>query len=130
MHGGISTTRETINARDSKSIFLIAHEGAGNRTYIERSDPRSLIETNFAKSEGWTMGAGGNGFYVVLFRGWLTGYLDMPLSCFGFSRFSSHVSGSTGYRHAIYGFYCADQPGTISQPETRRLIGALKFDFE
>ena len=65
---------------------------------------------------------------VTRFRGWLAEQLALPLSCFGFSRFTGHVARTTGFRE--YGFYCALQPDEISNSDVRRLIGALKFSFE
>src|SRR5262249_17445099 len=112
-----------------QSIFNIRHDSAGPRTYIIARDTRTLIEQVFAKSENWSAAPGGNGFSVMRFKGWLKG-VEVPLSCFGFTRFSGHVDRTTGYRHRLLGFYCADQGTEISDEETRRLINELKLHFE
>jgi hypothetical protein len=44
--------------------------------------------------------------------------------------FFGHVDRSTGYRHRVSGFYCANQPDEISDADTRRLIAAVKLHFE
>ena len=130
MSEGTSATEETIRATDNRSIFLIRHDGAGNRTYLNQTDTKSLIGPVFAKSEGWTSAPGGNKFLATRFTGWFKSTSDSGLACFGFSRFTGHVDHSMGYRHAIYGFYCARQPDNVSDADVRRLIGALTFNFE
>jgi hypothetical protein len=130
--GGPSETEEVIGAQSSTSLFVIHHAEAGVRTYFERRDTRGLLEGEplFAKTENWAVAPGGNQFIVTRFKGWLAGQPALPLSCFGFSRFTAHVARSTGYRHIVYGFYCALQPDQISDSDVRRLIGALKLSFE
>ena len=130
MGGDISASHEDINAGDSQSVFLVRHVTAGNRTYLIRSNPKTLVEPAFANAENWATAPGGNGFAVMRFRGWLKNYPDLPLSCFAFARYSGHVDRTTGYRHSLSGFYCANQPNDISEAETRRLIGAIKHHFE
>ncbi|HTO84385.1 MAG TPA: hypothetical protein VMQ73_19330 [Methylomirabilota bacterium] len=129
MSEGTSATEETIRATDSRSIFLIRHDGAGNRTYLHQSDTQSLIKPVFEKSEGWTSAPGGNKFLATRFKGWFKS-TGSAFECFAFSRFTGHVDHSMGYRHAVYGFYCAAQPDTVSDADVRRLIGALTFNFE
>ena len=75
------------------------------------------------------MAPGGAGFAVARFRGWLTEHPSLSLACFAFARFSGHVDRTSGYSHVIFGFYCADQPGDVSDTDTRRLMGMLKYDF-
>jgi hypothetical protein len=130
MSEGTSATEETIRATDDRSIFLIRHEGAGNRTYIHQTDTKTLIGPVFAKSEGWTSAPGGNKFLATRFKGWFKSTSDSAFACFGFSRFTGHVDHSMGYRHALYGFYCAQQADNVSDADVRRLIGALTFNFE
>src|SRR5215471_5034742 len=69
-HADISDTREMIFAHDSRSVFVIRHLAAGNRTYLELMAPKDLIESAFAKAEGWAAGPGGNGYAAVRFTGW------------------------------------------------------------
>ena len=130
--GGPSRTEEVIGAQGSTSLFVIRHAVAGERTYFERRDTRALLEgaPPFAKTENWAAAPGGNQFMVTRFRGWLAEQLALPLSCFGFSRFTGHVASTAGFRHIVYGFYCALQPDEISDSDVRRLIGILKFSFE
>jgi len=130
--GGPSRTEEVIGAQSSTSLFVIHHAAAGVLTYFERRDTRTLLEgaPPFAKTENWAAAPGGNQFIVTRFRGWLAEQPALPLSCFGFSRFTGHVARSTGFRHIVYGFYCVLQPDEISDSDVRRLIGALKFSFE
>jgi len=130
--GAPSETEEVIGAQSSTSLFVIHHAEAGPRTYFDRRDTRTMLEGEqlLAKTENWAAAPGGNQFVVTRFRGWLAGQPDLSLSCFGFSRFTAHVANSTGYRHIMYGFYCALQPDDVSDADVRRLIGALKFDFE
>ena len=130
MSEGTSATEETIRATDARSIFLIRHDGAGVRTYLNQADTKSLIAPVFEKSEGWTSAPGGNKFLATRFKGWFESTSTSGLACFGFSRFTGHVDHSMGYRHAIYGFYCARQADTVSDADVRRLIGALTFSFE
>jgi len=129
MSEGTTATEETIRATDDRSIFLIRHDGAGNRTYLNQLDTKSLIGPVFEKSEGWTSAPGGNKFLATRFKGWFKS-TDSAFACFGFSRFTGHVDHSMGYRDAIYGFYCALQPDNVSDADVRRLIGALTFNFE
>ncbi len=130
--GGPSRTEEVIGAQSSTSLFVIHHATAGVRTYFERRDTRALLEGTppFAKTENWAAAPGGNQFVVTRFKGWLAEQPALPLSCFGFSRFTGHVARSTGFRQIVYGFYCALQPDEVSDADVRRLIGALKFSFE
>jgi len=130
MSEGMSDTQETIRATDFRSIFLIRHLSAGNRTYLRQTDTKTMIEPAFAKAEGWTSAPGGNRFSATRFQGWFKSNPASALACFGFSRFTGHVDRTMGYRHAIYGFYCARQPEGVSDADVRRLIGALTFDFE
>jgi hypothetical protein len=132
MHGGPSRTEEGIVASGAESVFVIRHAVAGVRTYFERRDTRVFIDKGaaFAKVEDWTAAPGGNQFMVARFKGWLSGQPDLPLSCFGFSRFTGHVARTTGFRHIVYGFYCAAQAEQVSDADVRRLIDAVKFDFE
>lgn len=130
--GGPSHTAEVIIAGTSMSFFVIHHLVAGVRTYFERRDAKTLLEGTevFANIENWGAAPGGDKFMVARFRGRLKEGPDMPLPCFGFSRFSGHISGTTGYRHLLFGFYCVVQADDISDAEVRRLTGAVRFDFE
>jgi len=129
-HGDISGTFAEISASNSHSVYAVRHEIAGSRTYIIQSDPKTALASSFSKSDDWAAAPGGNGFSVARFKGWLKGYPDLPLSCFGFVRYSGHVDRSTGYRHGLFGFYCDDQADGITDAETRRLIQALQLHFE
>jgi len=130
--GGPSHTAEGIVASDGMSFFVIRHAVAGVRTYFTRLDTRALIDQGetFAKVEDWTAAPGGNGFAVARFKGRMTGTSDLPLACFGFSRFSGHVASTTGFRHLLYGFYCTALDDQVSDADVRRLIDAIKFSFE
>jgi len=101
-------------------------------SHFNRLDTRVLIDVGspFAKIEDWAAAPGGNQFVVARFRGRLTGKPDLPLACFGFSRFTGHVSHSTGYRHVVYGFYCTALAGEVADADVHRLIDAMKFTFE
>ena len=129
-NGDLFGSFESISARNSHSVYAIRHEIAGNRTYIIRTDPQTILGSSFSKSESWSTAPGGNGFAVARFKGWLKGVPDLPFSCFGFARYSGHVDRSTGYRHGLFGFYCDAQPDGISDAETNRLIQALQLHFE
>src|SRR5262249_17726631 len=95
-HGDLFGSFEDISASNSHSVYAIRHEIAGNRTYIIRNDPKTVLGTSFSKSESWVTAPGGNGFSVARFKGWLKGVPDLPFSCFGFVRYSGHVDRSTG----------------------------------
>jgi hypothetical protein len=84
----------------------------------------------FETTGDWRTGPGGKGFFVMRFNGRLARHPDLPLTCFGFSRFSGHVPNSSGYRHMLAGYYCMVQAGEVSEPAIRQLLGALAFDFE
>lgn len=132
MHGGPSEAEEGIVAHGAEALFVIRHVVAGVRTYFERRDTRALIDSGaaFAKIEDWATAPGGNQFMVARFKGWLSGQPDLALSCFGFSRFTGHVARTTGFRHIVYGFYCASQAEQVSDADVHRLIDAVKFGFE
>jgi hypothetical protein len=132
MHGGPSQAEEVLVASGAQAVFVIHHVAAGVRTYFERQDTRALIDSGaaFVKIEDWTSAPGGNQFIVARFKGRLSGQPDLALSCFGFSRFSGHVAGTTGFRHIVYGFYCAAQAEQVSDADVHRLIDAVKFGFE
>lgn len=130
--GGPSHTMEAIVASGRASFFVIRHGVAGVRTYFNRLETRALIDSGstFATIEDWTAAPGGNGFAVGRFQGRMTGTSDLPLACFGFSRFSGHVASTTGFRHVLYGFYCTALADQVSDADVRRLIDAIKFNFE
>ena len=130
--GGPSHTAEGIVASDAASFFVVRHAVAGVRTYFTRLETRALIDqgATFAKIEDWTAAPGGNGFAVARFKGRISGTSDLPLACFGFSRFSGHVASTTGFRHLVYGFYCTALADQIPDDDVRRLTGAIKFTFE
>jgi hypothetical protein len=132
MHGGPSRTEEGIVATGGEAVFVIRHAAAGVRTYFERRDTRVFIDRGaaFAKIEEWTAAPGGNQYMVARFKGWLSGQPALPLSCFGFSRYTGHVAQTTGFRHIVYGFYCVAQSEQVSDADLHRLIDAVKFDFE
>ena len=131
-HRDASYSEELIGATSSTSVFFIHHLKAGVLTYFERRDTKTLLEGlgDFASMENWSAAPGGNKFLVARFRGALSNRADVELSCFGFSRFTGHVARSSGYRHLLYGFYCALQSDDISDADVRRLMAALKFEFE
>lgn len=129
-HGDISGTGEVIAAQNDRSVFSIRHVTAGTHTYIMERDPRTVIESDLGKSDNWSTAPGGKGFAVMRFTGWLKDSPTLALSCFGFVHFSGHVDRSTGYRHRVSGFYCANQAAEIPDTETRRLIAAVKMHFE
>jgi hypothetical protein len=130
--GGPSHTAEGIVASDAASFFVVRHAVAGVRTYFTRLETRALIDqgATFEKIEDWTAAPGGNGFAVARFKGRLTGTSDLPLACFGFSRFSGHVASTTGFRHLVYGFYCTALADQVPDDDVRRLTGSIKFTFE
>jgi len=131
-YGDASHSEEVITATSDSSLFVIQHYNAGVRTYFDRGDTRKMIEGSgaFSKTGQWATGPGGDRFMVMKFAGSLTNSPSLPLECFGFSRFTGHVAHSTGYRHIIFGFYCAAQPGAVPDAEVRRLLGDLTYDFE
>jgi hypothetical protein len=130
--GGPSRIEEGIVASGAGSLFVVRHAVAGVRTYFNRFDTRVFIDagSTFAKIEGWTAAPGGNQFAVARFKGRLTGKPDLPLACFAFSRFTGHVSHSSGYRHVVYGFYCTALAEEVPDADVHRLIDAVKFTFE
>lgn len=130
--GGPSHTAEVIVARDPASFFVVRHAVAGVRTYFTRMDTRALLDqpSTFARIEDWAAAPGGNGFAVARFKGRMSGTSDLPLACFGFSRFSGHVASTTGFRHLLYGFYCTALDDQVSDADVRRLIDAITFSFE
>ena len=128
--GGIFGTEEMIRATSPRSLLVVRHLIAGNRTYLIESSPQKLIERGFDKSEDWAAAPGGGGFVVMRFRGWLKSQPTHSLACFGFARFTGHVDHSPGYRHGLSGFYCTDQMDAVSDADTRRLMASMKFDFE
>jgi hypothetical protein len=130
--GGPSHTASYLYASSDESFYFIRHLVAGVRTYFQRRDTESMIEDAefFSKIENWAAAPGGDKFMAVRFRGWLKDGPDLALPCFGFSRFSGHVPSTTGYRNILYGIYCVVRPDDLSDAEVRRLIGAVKFNFE
>jgi hypothetical protein len=132
MHGGPSQAEEVVVASGAQAFLVMHHVAAGVRTYFERRDTRALIDSGaaFAKIEDWAAAPGGNQFMVARFKGWLSGQPALPLSCFGFSRYTGHVAQTTGFRHIVYGFYCTAQAEQVSDADLHRRIDAVKFDFE
>jgi hypothetical protein len=130
--GGPSRTEESMVASGPASLFVVRHAVAGIHTYFNRLDTRVFIDdgTTFERIEDWAAAPGGNRFIVARFKGWLAGKPDLPLACFGFSRFTGHVAHSTGFRHLLFGFYCTALLEDVADAEVRRLIEAIKFDFE
>jgi hypothetical protein len=130
--GGPSRTEESIVASGMASIFVVHHAEAGVRTYFNRQDTRALIDSwsPFGKIADWSAAPGGNQFVAARFKGWLTGKPDLPLGCFAFSRYTSHVARSSGFRQLVYGFYCTAIDEQVGDAEVRHLIGAIKFSFE
>jgi hypothetical protein len=130
--GGPSRTEEGIVASGSASLFVVRHAVAGVRTYFSRRDTRVFIDdgSTFAKIEDWAAAPGGNQFMAARFNGRLAGKPDLPLACFGFSRFTGHVPSTAGFRHIVYGFYCTALVEEVSDADVRRLVDAIKFSFE
>jgi hypothetical protein len=131
--GGLSETEEGIFARGVARFFVVRHAAAGVRTYYTRVGTRRIIDSvsAFSTIESWAAAPGGNGFEVARFNGRLKERADLPLACFAFSRFTSHVDrSSSGFRHILYGFYCMAVVDQIPDAEVRRLIGSITFGFE
>jgi hypothetical protein len=131
--GGLSETEEGIFAKGAAKFFVVRHAAAGVRTYYTRVSTRQIIDSvsAFSKIENWGAAPGGNQFEVARFNGQLKDRADLPLACFAFSRFTSHVDRSTsGFRHILYGFYCVAVADQIPDAEIRRLIASITFSFE
>ena len=131
--GGLSETEEAIFASGAARFFVVRHATAGVRTYFSRRSTREIIDygSAFGTVENWGAAPGGNQFEVARFNGRLKNEPDLPLACFAFSRFTSHVDHSTsGFRHILYGFYCVAVADQIPDPEVRRLIGSITINFE
>ena len=122
----------TIEAEDALSFFIIYHDRAGMRSYLDRRDPQALFEKHmdFAVDGTWSDTTESNGFDVAKFFGKFD-FASEQVPCFAFSRFAGHVEHSTGYRHMVGGFYCefvpSDQPVTDARVD--QMTGKIKADM-
>jgi hypothetical protein len=122
----------TIEAEDALSFFIIYHDRAGNRTYLSRSDPKSLFaeSIDFAVKGSWSGSSVHNGFTVSRFFGKFEASPDQ-VPCFAFTRYSGHVAHTTGFRHMVGGFYCefvpSDDPVTDARVDqmTAKVKGTM-----
>jgi len=116
-----------IFATDAISWIVVFHDEAGVQTYFERAGPQTLFEDwmDEAIDGSWTMGTGANGYAVSRFFAKFDG---VKVPCFAFSRYGSHVSGTSGYRQRVAGVYCeeitSEQPVTAER--TKEMIGKIK----
>jgi hypothetical protein len=128
-----SGNHEVIQAvGEHESIFIVSHEMAGHRTYLVRVKPKDVSGwlDSFGAIKDWSDGTENHGFDVGTFRGVLKNQPDTSVSCFSFVRYSGHVPQSTGYRHAIWGFYCDAGPQTVPSTRIDELLGSIESDFD
>jgi hypothetical protein len=126
-------SHEVIQAfGEHESIFVVSHDMAGYRTYLVRVKPKNITTwlNSFGAIKEWTDGAENHGFAVGTFRGVLKKQPDNGVSCFSFMRYSGHVPQTTGYRHAVWGFYCDAGPGTVPDTRIDELLGSIESDFD
>jgi hypothetical protein len=117
---------------DHESILVVSHEMARHRTYLVRVKPKDITTwlDSFGAIKEWTDRTESHGFGVGTFRGVLKKQPDSSVSCFTFVRYSGHVPQSTGYRHAIWGFYCDAGPETVPDTHIDELLGSIESDFD
>ncbi len=121
-------SREVVQVLGPTFVFVVSHASVGHRTYLVRLGVRDVIQNHpvFETTDGWGDETNRGAFTVRRFDARLAG---MQAACFGFTRFSGHVAGTTGYRHLISGYYCdfAGLPPTDALIDD--MMGRVGYDF-
>jgi hypothetical protein len=117
---------------EHESILVVSHDMAGHRHYLVRVQPKDITTwlDSFGTIKEWSDGTASHGFSVGTFRGVLKKEPDSSVACFTFVRYSGHVPQTTGYRHAVWGFYCDAGPATVPDSRIDELLGSIESDFD
>lgn len=125
-----SGTNEFIQVIGADFVFVVTHAAAGHHTYFLRLGVKDVVENYraFDTTDGWGKETESGEFAVRRFDASLAGS-GARAACFGFTRYSGHVSRTTGYRHHLSGFYCdlAGSPPTDHRID--EMMGSVKYDF-
>jgi hypothetical protein len=129
-NGDDDQRNETIDASGAGSTFVIRHQGSLRGYYLIREEVTGLVRKMAASGDAQDIGEPFEiaNFDVVRYRG-LDKRTKKPAPCFHFLRYSGHVARTTGYRHAIIGFYCSDGDTEASETRIAELLGAIDADF-
>jgi hypothetical protein len=123
---------ESIEAQDALSVLLVYHSRAGVQTYLERTDPKTLFSNSIdiAIDDSWSGTTVSEGYSISRFFSKFDGASD-KVPCFAYSRYGGHVSGTTGFRHMVAGFYCEFVPSDnpVSEARIEQMIGKIKADM-
>ena len=124
-------TEELIQVRAARSLLVILHARAGVRTYINSTKVKDMIQsfTVFDSTADWGGMQSSHKFTVQPFRG-VFGGSSTTMPCFGFSRHIGRVSGTTGYRHGLWGFYCDFLGEEVETGRIDELLGDVALDYD
>lgn len=121
---------ELIQAIGADSFFVVSHAYVGHHTYLQRRGVKDMIDgvSAFSTFGSWGEETKSGDFDVRRFDAKLADG-GQQAACFGFSRYSGHVAGTTGYRHHIAGFYCDLAGQAPSDARVAELMNSLEYDF-
>ena len=120
---------ESIDASGPEREFVIRHQGTLPRYFLVREEATNLVaklvESNVAAEPGEPFEV--EDFDVVRYRA-VASEAERP-ACFYFLNYAGHVAHTTGYRHAIIGYYCDNTGKEASDQRIGELLGAIEADF-
>lgn len=126
------STDEFIEAWSKSELILISHGDAGHRTYFMRLNVTDVIESweVFKSITDWGEERKKKKFRIQTFKGVLENSGAIP--CFGFVRYDGHIAGTTGYQHALRGFYCdwLEPASQISEQRIDEMLGAIEIGYD
>jgi hypothetical protein len=124
-----SAKTEMIQVIDSRFVFVVSHAAVGQRSYLRRLTVNEMLRNYgaFASIDDVGEEAESGEFSVRRFNGKFSD--GARTACFGFARYSGHVSHTTGYRHLINGFYCDLDESSPSDSRIDEVLGSLEYSF-
>jgi hypothetical protein len=125
------STNQLLQVRAARSFLAILHVRAGVRTYINPIDIKDMVETFtvFDSTAEWGEVRSNHEFKIQEFRG-VFGGASTTMPCFGFSRHVGRVSGTTGYRHSLWGFYCDFLGEKVDAARIDELLAGVVLDYD
>jgi hypothetical protein len=124
-----SGKRDVVQVLGPAFVFVVSHASVGHRTYLVRLGVRDVILNYpvFEATDGWGDEVKRGAFTIRRFEAKLAGGLEA--ACFGFTRFSGHVAGTTGYRHLISGYYCDFAGSPPTEARIDDILSRVRYDF-
>ena len=130
VEGGEYFGDEIISASGPGTTFVIRHQRGGLNYYLVRQEVSHIVkkmrDAGEALDNGESFEVGD--FDVVRYRAKPEG-AGAPAACFLFLNYAGHVDHTTGYRHAIVGWYCDLGGSEPSDARIAELLGAIDADF-